>query len=80
MIEFQNHLQLTAVSDLDLSSGSARVGSAGLDLLDHVHTLNHSSENDVSAVQVGSGHLDIRSNQSRMDSSSSQVRTVVMKN
>ena len=72
----RNFLKLTAGSDLDLCTGSSRVRTARLNLLHNVHTFNHTSENDMSAVQVRSRNLDLSSIESMTYSGNEELGTV----
>lgn len=44
-------LQLSAVSNNDLLAGSTALAAIRLDPLDYVHSLSHTTEHDVLAVQ-----------------------------
>ena len=70
------HLKLTTGSDLDLSTGSSRVGTARLNLLHNFHTFNHTSEDDMSAVQVRSGNLDLNHIESMVYSGNEELGAV----
>ena len=57
----RKNLELTAVHDLDLSTGLTGPAAVGLDLLHDIHAIDNLTEHAVMAVQMRSGHLQIRS-------------------
>ena len=50
------NLDLTTVGNDDLGTGLTRLGTIGLDSLDHVHTLSHLAEDAVLAIEPWCRH------------------------
>lgn len=71
----RRNLELTAVHNLDLSSGLARLAAVGLDLLHDVHAVDNLTEHAVVAVQMRRGHLRVTEN-GQSDGGDEELRTV----
>ena len=71
----RRNLELTAVHDLDLRSGLARLAAVGLDLLHDVHAVDNLTEHAVVAVQMRRGHLHVTGN-GQFNSGDEELRAV----